>query len=34
MQAIFVIIMTITGRSICSNSSYCDNNDNNGELYM
>jgi hypothetical protein len=26
--------VTITGRSICSVSSYCDNNDNNGELYM
>jgi hypothetical protein len=24
----------ITGRYICSDSSYCDNTDNNGELYM
>jgi hypothetical protein len=34
MLAIFMKIMTITGRSICSASSYCDNNENNGELYM
>ena len=26
--------VTITGRSICNVSSYCDNNENNGELYM
>ena len=26
--------VTLTGRSICSVSSYCDNNDNNGEVYM
>ena len=26
--------VTITGRSICSVNSYCDNNDNNGVLYM
>ena len=26
--------VTITGMSICSVSSYCDNNDNNSELYM
>ena len=29
------IIVTMTGRSICSTSSYCNNNDNNGEgLYV
>ena len=28
------IIVTITGRSICSASSYCDNNDNNVEVDM
>jgi hypothetical protein len=28
---VIVIIMTITGRSMCSVNSYCDNN---GELYM
>jgi hypothetical protein len=33
MLAIFVTLMTITGRSICSASSYCDNNDNNVEVY-
>jgi len=26
--------VTITGRFICSVSSYSDNNDNNGEIYM
>jgi hypothetical protein len=26
--------VTITERSICSVSSYCDNTDNNGELFM
>ena len=26
--------VTITGRSMCSVSSYCDNNDNNGDVYM
>ena len=26
--------VTITGRSICSVCSYCDNTDNNGEIYM
>ena len=34
MLAIIVTIMTITERSICSPSSYCDNNDNKGEVYM
>jgi hypothetical protein len=29
-----VTITGRTGRYICSVSSYCDNNDNNGELYM
>ena len=28
------VTMTITGRFICSVSSYCDNNDNKGEDYM
>jgi hypothetical protein len=28
------VIVTITGRSMCSISSYCDNNDNNGEVYV
>jgi hypothetical protein len=27
-------IVTITGRSICSASNYCHNNDNNGEVDM
>jgi len=27
-------IMSITGKSVCSVSNYCDNNDNNGEVYM
>ena len=26
------VIVTITWKSICSVSSYCDNNDNNGEV--
>ena len=34
MIAIIVTIMTITGRSICSVNSYCDNDDNNGVVYM
>jgi hypothetical protein len=28
------VIVTITGRSICSASSYCDNYDNNGDVYL
>jgi hypothetical protein len=28
------VIVTITGRSMCSISSYCDNNDNNGKSYL
>jgi hypothetical protein len=28
---VFAVIVTITGRSICSVSTYCDNN---GEVYM
>ena len=28
------VSVTITGRSICSVIRYCDNNDNNGEVYM
>jgi hypothetical protein len=31
---VIVIIMTIKAKSICSASSYCDNNDNNGEVYV
>ena len=27
------VIVIITGKSICSVGSYCDNNDNNGEVY-
>ena len=33
MLGVIVTIMTITGRHICSASSYCDNNDNNVEVY-
>ena len=32
--AVFAVIVTIIGRSICSTNSYCNNNDNNGEVYM
>ena len=28
------VIVTITGKYMCSVTSYCDNNDNNGEVYM
>ena len=28
------VIVTITWKTICSISIYCDNNDNNGEVYM
>jgi hypothetical protein len=31
---VIVTIMTITGRYICIASSNCDNNDNNGEVYL
>jgi hypothetical protein len=31
---VFTVIETITGRSIYSAKFYCDNNDNNGEIYM
>jgi hypothetical protein len=34
MYAVLIVIVTITGRSICSVNSYCDKNDNNGEVYM
>ena len=27
------VIVIITGTSMCSVSSYCDNNDNNGQVY-
>ena len=27
-------IVTTTGKSICSANNYCDNNDNDGEVYM
>jgi hypothetical protein len=30
---VLAVIVKITGRSICSASSYCDNNDNNVEVY-
>jgi hypothetical protein len=32
--AVILTIMTITVSFICSANSYCDNNDNNGEVYM
>jgi hypothetical protein len=32
--AVIVTILTITGRSTFSANSYCDNNDNNREIYM
>ena len=28
------VIVIITGKSICGVNSYCDNSDNNGEVYM
>jgi hypothetical protein len=28
------VIVTITARSKCTANSYCDNNDNNGEVYV
>jgi hypothetical protein len=31
---VLAVTVTITGRFICSACSYCDNNDNNGEVYM
>ena len=31
---VLIVIVTITWRFICSISIYCDNNDNNGEVYM
>jgi hypothetical protein len=31
---VLAVTVTITGRSICSASSHCDNNDNNGKAYM
>jgi hypothetical protein len=34
LYAVLAVIVTITERSICSARSYCDNNDNNGEVYM
>jgi hypothetical protein len=30
---VLTVIVTIKGMSICNVSSYCDNNDNNGEVY-
>jgi len=32
VQTIIVKIIAITGRSMCSANSYCDNNDNNGDV--
>jgi hypothetical protein len=32
--AVIVTILTITGWFICRANSYCDNNDNNKEVYM
>jgi len=34
MLAVIVTIMKITVSYICSTNSYCDNNDNKGEVYM
>ena len=34
LYAVLAVSVTITGMSICSVSSYCDNNDNNMEVYM
>jgi hypothetical protein len=34
MFTVIVTIMTIMVSYICSANSYCDNNDNNGEVYM
>jgi len=31
---VLIVIVTITGRSICSVISYCDKNGNNGEVSM
>jgi hypothetical protein len=31
---VLTVIVTITMRYICSANSYCDNNDNNREIYM
>jgi hypothetical protein len=30
---VLIVIVTITGRYKCNTSSYCDNNDNNAEVY-
>jgi hypothetical protein len=30
---VLTVIVTITGRSMCNVSRYCDNNDNNGKVY-
>jgi hypothetical protein len=32
--SVIVTIMTMAGSAICSANSYCENNDNNGEVYM
>jgi hypothetical protein len=31
---VITVSVIITGRSICGVNSYCDNTDNNGEVYM
>jgi hypothetical protein len=31
---VLTVIVTITGRFICRAKNYCDNNDNNREVYM
>jgi hypothetical protein len=31
---VLTVIVTITGRYTCSVNSYCDNNDNNGKVYV
>jgi hypothetical protein len=32
--AVLTVIVILTGRSICGINSYCDNTDNNGQVYM
>jgi hypothetical protein len=31
---VLAVTVTITGKSVCSANSYCDNNDYNGKVYM
>jgi hypothetical protein len=34
LYVVLIVIVTITGRSICSVNSYCDKNDNDGQVCM